>query len=466
MQKQEIKARLETMYRELLDSFPSDPPRALSEYSSLCRTKTIGGRAYSVWTDALQAALDENPAVKIDISEDICYFDAPVIVPSDRRILAHGARLQMVPGARTLLLRNRSVTDGSFHPEDRSVAPDENILIEGGTWAESNTQRMGYGSSGCFDEEHSLEGVTTCLLFSNVRNVVLKDMEFVNTAGFSVQIGNAERVVTENIHFSRCFADGVHLNGNIADILVRNISGYVGDDLVALNPYDWDNSGINFGPATRIMIDGVVSDPTSPYKAIRMLPGVYLYPEGGESHCRIDDLYLRGVKGIKAYKLYLQTIPYDDHPLHPALIGSCGSLYFEDLDIDLDGQIDGGLYEGVRYSEGYNIFGAFEILANVEKAEFESIRLTLHREAYPESCLVSVGPKSMTGGDLKEVFDPYASCRVNEMRFHDITVNGQPSTCPRDLVRVIRMKYNPDFPHSWPRGGEGAGEIGTTVIEA
>lgn len=465
MCKNDIILSLEEMKLQLESAFPVDAPFELSRLAALSEEKDIDGKRFRVWTKALQAALDAHSVVRIDPSPETYYIDGPVYMPSGRRILARGARIQLTPGCRTVLLRNIHVTDGSNHPEDSCVPADENLSVEGGVWAESRDGRLGYGNSGCADADNSLPGVSTCMLFSNVKDLHLKDMEFVNTAGFSVQIGAARNVVTENLHFVRCFADGVHLNGNLENVLVRNSYGYVGDDLVALNPYDWDNSGINFGPARRVFIDGVFSDPDSPYKAIRLQPGVYVYPEGGESHCRIDDLVLRRVKGIKSFKLYLQTPPYRDVPDHPARVGSCGSLYFEDMDIDLNGQIDAGLYEGVRHSAGYNIFGAFEILADIEQAEFENIRLTLYRDTLPESCLVSVGPKSMTGGNLYEVFDPYASCRVKRLRFSGITVNGLPATSPRDLIRVIRMQPNPDFPRTFPRGGNGRGQVEEVEIQ-
>lgn len=465
MTKSEIKLTLERMAEQVRAAAPCGEGASLDSYTSLVRHSEIDGVDFEIWTDALQKALDENPVVRIPAREKAYYIDAPVLIGGGRRIDAHGACLLVVPHCRALLMRNKSVVDGSNHAEDKSVSPDHGIVIEGGIWGESNEKRLGYGRTGALDFDNSMPGVTTCLLFSNVEDLYLRDMEFVHTAGFAVQIGNCRRAAVQDVHFTSCFADGVHLNGNIWDVLVKNISGNVGDDLVALNPYDWDNSGINFGPAERVYIDGVFSDADARYKAIRLQPGVYLYPDGGSSDCRIDDLYLRRVTGIKSYKLYLQTISYKDEPEHPALVGSCGNMYFDDLDIGLDSQIDAGLYEGVRYTEGYNIFGAFEVLADVENMELENINLTLHLDEYPETCLVSVGPKSMTGGGLMEVFDPYASCRVKHIAFKNITVNGVHTTDPRKLIRVIKMKFNPDFPNTFPRGGEGEGRVDSVTIK-
>ena len=400
MTKSEIKLTLERMAAQVRAAAPCGESVSLDAYTSLVRHSEIDGVDFEIWTDALQKALDENQVVRIPAREKAYYIDAPVLIGGGRRIDAHGACLLVVPHCRALLMRNKSVVDGSNHPEDKSVSPDRGIVIEGGIWGESNEKRLGYGRTGALDFDNSMPGVTTCLLFSNVEDLYLRDMEFVHTAGFAVQIGNCRRAAVQDMHFTSCFADGVHL-----------------------------------------------------------------YPDGGSSDCRIDDLYLRRVTGIKSYKLYLQTISYKDEPEHPALVGSCGNMYFDDLDIDLDSQIDAGLYEGVRYTEGYNIFGAFEVLADVENMELENINLTLHLDEYPETCLVSVGPKSMTGGSLMEVFDPYASCRVKHIGFKNITVNGEHTTDPRKLIRVIKMKFNPDFPNTFPRGGEGEGRVDSVTIK-
>lgn len=463
MRREEIEKRLLAVRERLRDAENREEPFLLTELQGECTAATVEGKPVRVWTRALQKALDEHHAVRIPPSDEIYYLDAPVLLGSDTRITACGATVRLLPGTRTLMLRTRHVTDGSDRPEDTSVPADRNIVIEGGRWEESRTARAGYGASGCFDAEHSLPGVSTCMLFVNVRGLTLRDMIFAHCAGFAVQIGCAHEVCVENITFEGCYADGVHLNGHMSDVLVRGIRGHVGDDLVALNPYDWDNSGINFGPAERVWIEGVYSDADNPYKAIRMQPGIYRYSDGTLSDCFIDDLILRRVRGIRSYKLYLQTPRYIGAPEHPALIGHCGDMYFEDLEIDLDGQIDAGLYETIRESEGYNIFGAFEICADIERAEFSGIRLTLHRDALPETCLVSVGPKSVScpapGGQWYEIFDPYLTCRVGTLVFRDVTVNGCADPAPEELVRTIVMRPNPCFPAVMPAGGTGRGTV-------
>ncbi|MBR5140655.1 MAG: hypothetical protein IKV16_06320, partial [Clostridia bacterium] len=84
-------------------------------YSSLVRKSESG---VSLWTDALQRAIDENEVVIIP--EGIYYIDKTLVIPSNRRIMAHGAHIKKIPEMNTLLLRNEHLRDGSFYRIDGS----------------------------------------------------------------------------------------------------------------------------------------------------------------------------------------------------------------------------------------------------------------------------------------------------------------------------------------------------------
>ena len=122
---------------------------------------------------------------EIYISAGVYYIDNSLIVKSNTEIVADkNAEIVLIKGVKTLLLRNESVVDGSYKSA-ASAPTDENIYIEGGVWAEENTERLGYGLSGCFDEDNTLKGVSTCFLFSGVKGLTLKNITFRNTAGFA-----------------------------------------------------------------------------------------------------------------------------------------------------------------------------------------------------------------------------------------------------------------------------------------
>ncbi len=151
-----------------------------------------------IWSDALQAALDRHEIVTIPPRGEPYYIDKSVIIGSNRRIEAHGARIVLAPECETLMLRNSSTADGTHMPI-RDLPRDRSISIVGGRFEESRSSRAGYGSSGKYDENRSFYGVSPLFFFNNLDSLTLTDVTFAHTA---------------------------------------DISGQVGDDLIALNAYD------------------------------------------------------------------------------------------------------------------------------------------------------------------------------------------------------------------------------------
>ncbi len=264
-------------------------------------------------------------------------------------------------------------------------------------------------------------------------------MTFAHTGGFAVQTGDCSDVCIRNITFEECFADGLHLNGNMENVWVRDIRGQCGDDLVALNAYDWQNSSVDFGPMKNVLCENLDLSASSPYKAMRIQPGIYYFDDGSAVDCGLFDLIVRNVRGIKTFKLYYQTPAYRIRGGEPerGAPGSGDCLFFENISIDLDAPID-SFREYTESDPVRGTFAAFEIGANIGHVYFENIDLTLHRERFPLSCLVCVGPKSVIAdGGATEVFDPYVSCEVGVIGLKNIRVNGALSTDPASVVRTV-----------------------------
>ncbi|MBR5188367.1 MAG: hypothetical protein IKW18_07840 [Clostridia bacterium] len=412
-------------------------------YLSAYRLLTKETEEGTVWTKALQTALLAYERVIIEPSEEIYFLDNTVWIPSDRQIEATGAIIRLCKDCDVLMLRNEHTKDGTYAPIDRSQQ-DRNISIHGGRWEESRIKRAGYGHSGRYapvsddDENREFYGVSTCMLFNNMENLSLCDMTFAHTAGFAVQIGDIQNVVMENIDFVSCYADGLHVNGGSRNLFISNISGEVGDDLVALNAYDWRNSSVNFGEIRNAVCEHLFLSESSRYKAIRIEPGIYRYADGSTVDCGIFDTVVRDVHGIRTFKLYLQTPPYllGESP-EWGEVGSINDLFFEDIDIDLVAPIDNfGPYKAQNPLLGH--FAAFELGAEIGCISFENIRLTLHRDQWKYSYLVCIGPKSSCVGG-KECFDPYLSSHAKNLIFKDISVNGEPVKDILPLVREIEF---------------------------
>lgn len=433
--KQRICERLEQMKKENLASAARlGGDVSLQDYAGLVFEKS----GKKIWTKALQTAVDRHEKVVIPAMADPYWLDDTVLLPSNRRIEAEeGAVIRLTEDTRVLMLRNVHTCDGTHAPV--CGEKDCNISICGGRWEESRTGRAGYGKTGLFDSERSYYGVSTCMFFNNIENLTLTNLTFAHAAGFAVQLGDASQVVCEDLHFDACYADGLHINGNCENVLVRRISGDVGDDLVALNMYDWQNSSVNFGPIRCVLCEDLALAPNARYKALRIEPGLYTYRDGSTVDCSLTDAIVRRVKGIHTFKLYFQTPRYviGTDP-EPGDVGSVNNVFFEDIDADLKEPID-HLDPYLQSDPLRGWFAAFELGANIGYISFEDIRFTLYKEKYPLSCPVCIGPKSVVRGEY-EIFDPYLSSTVEQIDFARITVNGEPATNVQELVHCTAFE--------------------------
>lgn len=393
----------------------------LTEYTKLVYKKN----GLDVWDNALQHALLEHEVVIIPPSDNVYYISKTIILTSNRRIEAYGATVFLTEDCDVIMFRNEHTHDGTHSPIS-GVDSDNNISICGGTWGESKNVRLGYGKSGKYDNDRSFYGVSTCFFFDNVTNITIVDVTFKHTAGFSVQIGNIKGGKFENIVFVKCFADGLHINGNCDNIVVRNVSGQVGDDIVALNMYDWQNSSVCFGPINNILVENVTLSSDSECKAIRIEPGIYYYDDGSFVDCSLRNAIIRKISGIEVFKLYFQTPVYNvnETKTERGGIGSGDNIFFEDMDIELVRPAEYFFSEYANSDPIRGHFGVFEICANINYMALENINVTLPRRKYPLSHVVSIGPKSCRG-DKAEFFDPYLGNIIKTIEFNNVKINGK-----------------------------------------
>lgn len=403
-----------------------------------------------IWTEAFCRALNEYAEIYIPAGK--YYIDRSLIVPSDTRILAdEHAEIILIKGAKTLLLRNENVIDGSYRRIPADAPCDENISVCGGVWGEENEERLGYGVSGCFDENDSYHGVSTCFLFSGVRGLTMKNIVFRSAAGFACQIGRVSDFDIENIRFENCFADGLHINGGVKNGTVKNLSGHTEDDLIALNAYDWDNSSINFGAIENLTIDGVRSESgRNVHKSFRIQPGVYPYKNGEKEDCRIKNLTVKNVSDVTTFKMYLQTPAYTDFPEKEIGVGTIENVTFENIVADTTSPVD----KQPNYLNGDLVagnFSTFEVGSNVKNMRFIDVRVRLDKSAYPNSYFMTVGPKSQYIAEKHlELFDPYVNCTAEQIGYKNIYIND---CLVRDLKPFIKeVKFDELYPSSLPFG--------------
>ncbi len=428
----------------MLCCMKEDNKKLISELKTICSVMDFAELVrvegtVKIWTEAFQAALDSYEIITIPASGEPYYIDKSLIVPSNRHIeVQEGAVIRQVSGVRVLLLRNSNVADGTHMPIECGNE-NYNISINGGIWEECRSEQGGCGKSGMYDENRSFYGVTTCMLFNNMENLTLTNMTFIHAGGYAVQVGNVKNAVFENIKFVGCFSDGLHINGNTENVFAVSLSGQVGDDIFALNMYDWQNSSVNFGPIKNVWCENIRLSEDSRYKALRILPGTYYYDDGSSVDCSLNNAVIKNVRGVKTIKMYFQTQVYKFETEEPEKgdAGTGDNIYFDDIVIDLDSPVD-ALPEYLNSDPIKGSIAGFELGSNIGNLYFENIDVTLHRDKFPMSFFACIGPKS-SRTETVECFNPDMSSSIDKIELKNIRINGKKPTDIKEYINEIKF---------------------------
>ena len=218
--------------------------------------KTIDVKA-EIWTTAIQACLNEHASVRIPHRDEPYYIDAPLVLKSGNRLFVDPeTEIRLKPGTNTCMVRNRCVVDGTHGAVELGAGADSDIVIEGGIWttlattpSESNGNVRGSGFS-----PFRPFGSHGTIMISNAHRVTVRNLTIKESRPHGVQIGNCSVFLVEDIIFEDHRRDGVHLGGPAENGVVRNIRGATGDDMIALNAWDWMQSNATFGPIRRILV--------------------------------------------------------------------------------------------------------------------------------------------------------------------------------------------------------------------
>lgn len=390
----------------------------LTDYAALAEKAKVAGREVCVWSAAFQKAVDENEIVVVPASGEPYWMNATLKMPSNRRIEATGAEIAAVDGFAGALVMNAAWQDGVEDPS--KGAPDANVSIVGGVWNMRAT---------CRSVDHD-----AVMMFSNLKGLRLADLAVERACEFAVQISDAKDVVCERICFKTCFADGVHLNGPVKCVSVRNISGKVGDDLVALNAYDWPGCSHDFGPIRHVVVEDIenrtgIGNPEDDMpKSMRLLPGWHRYADGSEVECSIENVIVRRCNGNRSFKVYFQSRPYsladgpDAYHYANGRPGREDNIFFEDLVVDLDHPPD--MLPPCRTGDpeiGHS--AAWELGADIGSVYIRNVDVFAGLAEYPHLKVAQVGPKTY-GLPGREAGDPYMNCSVARLVLDDVRIHG------------------------------------------
>ena len=229
-----------------------------------------------------------------------------------RLILNTTAEMRLKPGSNCCMVHNEHLVSGQNSPVSVGPGSDTDILITGGIWttlattfAQSNGNVHARAPGVPDFNSHGV------IVLSNVRRAVVRDVTIRQCKPHAIQLSNCEEWCVADIRFEDQRRDGVHINGPASNGVIHNIRcvrGAMGDDMVALNAWDWKNTSMSFGPIHHVLIDGVQGDsgdaPQTDQRAeIRFLAGTKHYPDGTTLDCDIDRgrSHYNGASDVKMY---------------------------------------------------------------------------------------------------------------------------------------------------------------------
>ena len=409
------------------------------------------------------SALADHMAVRIPrLAEPVC-LRRPIALHSGMKLSVHPETvMRMAPGCGGCMVRNAHLLDGCAGP--MTGPRDSDILVEGGVWEDG--PRGGAPDDGDptlrrFLAGHLLLGV---IFFAGADRVTVRGAVIRRCGEYGVLLAGCNDFTVSDISFDDQKKDGVHVNGPSERGVIERIRGECGDDIVALNAWDWDTSAVSFGPISDIAVRGV----RCKQGEIRLLPGRKTYPNGRRAECPVERCSFEDIEGVYTFKLYQQpncNNAFRAVPDRSDIPGQIGDVRFER--VRLEGVVERGFGEVCPE-------GLFEVGADCRNLVIRDVALGFPASFYGSrgGALVTVGPKSSTwtrGFDdpakWAELFEPDLVCTAENVSFRNIRFADGPCADEPLLIRARRLTVNGDYPRTRPRGGTGYGIVrGVSVV--
>ncbi|MFK5924921.1 MAG: hypothetical protein QM496_22300 [Verrucomicrobiota bacterium] len=402
-----------------------------------------------IWNAPIQAALDKCGEVYLPKKSEPYYLDHPIVLKSGQRLrAAPDAEIRLKPGSNTCMVRNENIRGFREGPVPKDLVPDSDILVEGGIWT---TLYFGSGMVNGNQRGHSgsknwVVGSHGVILLQNIRGVVVRNLTIKQSRSYGIHIGTGSDFLVENITFEHHGRDGVHVAGASSFVIIRNISGTLHDDPVALNAWEWSNGAMVWGPIHHVLVEKIQGAAMSAGStdSIRLLPGVKRFPDGSTLDCDVHDVVIRDIVDIRDFKLYNQ----------PNLEAKVGADY----------SVGVGNLRNIHFGNlTFNRPGSIQIHADSKVISIRGVQLNFPKSA--DFRLLVIGPQSATykGGSenpehWREIFSPDVDCKVSDLHISGVRWGQSEVSVPASqLVRVVEQKINADYPKTTPRGGHGKG---------
>lgn len=170
--------------------------------------------------------ISKNP----DSENGVWWLDRAILLPSDFKLIIDDCRIQLKKGVQDNLIRNKGAVEGN-------IVPDKNIIVSG-----KGTAVLCGGTENHYAPNRSgdVNGWRTIgILFCAVTGFTIEDITLEETQAWGISIENGcskGRVSRINFNDSNKMRnqDGVDIRKGCHDILIEDITGVAGDDVVAL----------------------------------------------------------------------------------------------------------------------------------------------------------------------------------------------------------------------------------------
>lgn len=242
---------------------------------------------------------DDQPAIQEMIDSGVCevvlpvpkkhyLISKPIELPSNFTLrLPRYATVRLADGANCVMVKNKMQKDPkkrlseevytnpvwahlwSYVDDYSPDAPCENIEIKGGIWDCNNQNQLPNPERNI---DLSVREFYGCgMLFYNVKGFKLSELTVKDPSQYGVTMDKVSYFTVEDVTFDYNLGnpypinmDGIHLDGNCHDGVIRNLKGTCYDDLVAINAHEGSR-----GPITNIEIDGLFAE--NCHSAVRLL---------------------------------------------------------------------------------------------------------------------------------------------------------------------------------------------------
>jgi len=279
---------------------------------------------------------------------------------------------------------------------DYLTIQNKNITLLGGTYNHNFRGQLHHVKSP--DDKHILGGpkrrkfeddfddmIVIAMQFIGVENILIRDITLRNQRAWTMLACNFKHVTIENVIIdlpdkgSGENQDGFHFWGPGQFLTIKNISGDVGDDFIALAPDEHDN----VSSITDVLIDNVMLDHAD--QGIRLL---------SRDNGRLDRVMIRNVTGIyRSFGFYINAWESGK------TCGNFGNIQFENIDLRP---------EAPNYT--YRTPFLFQVGGRIEHLTFRNIQ-----DHYSEHQRV-----------LFEFSSPFYTWKQDECRTHidELTIDG------------------------------------------